>query len=134
MSEAGISRMFPAGLWPKLAAYVCCAYLSQSEEKTHSAPADSKANRIPPIPQNKSINLGRFTLSCCTCEPKITQIGPNVGTLFLEFSARHITLAGACHFGLRRCITLYLWVPLPLSPSFGDRVGTIFTRSASPNL
>ena len=35
----------------------------QSDEKMHCAPTDSKAGRIPPMPQNKSINVGRFTLS-----------------------------------------------------------------------
>jgi len=77
-SSDATARRSPYGFSPKFASYVIWAYLSQSDEKTHWAPTDSKANRKPPIPQNKSINFGRFTLSRCTCEPKITQIGPNV--------------------------------------------------------
>jgi hypothetical protein len=77
-SSDGMPRRSPCGFSPKFASYVIWAYLSQSDEKTHWAPADSKANRIPPIPQNKSINLGQFTLSHRTCKPKITQLGANV--------------------------------------------------------
>src|SRR5664280_2572284 len=81
-----MARRSPCGFSPKFASYVIWAYLSQSDEKTHWAPADSKANRIPPIPQNKSINLGEFTLSHRTCKPKITQLGANVSGVLLRVS------------------------------------------------
>src|SRR5664279_2788822 len=79
-----MARRSPCGFSPKFASYVIWAYLSQSDEKTHWAPADSKANRIPPIPQNKSINLGQFTLLHRTCKPKITQLGANVSGVLLR--------------------------------------------------
>src|SRR5271157_1282873 len=91
-SSDATARRSPCGFSPKFASYVTWAYLSQSEEKTHSAPADSKANRIPPIPQNKSTNFGRFTLLHRTCEPKITHIGPNASEALLEISIRLVAL------------------------------------------
>lgn len=60
MSKSGISQelifvISPEGCSPKLASYVLQASSSNSEEKTHLPPTDSKPNLIPPMPANKSI-------------------------------------------------------------------------------
>jgi len=107
MSEDATSRMLPAGVSPKLAAYVCCAYLSQSEENRHLQPAFSKPSLMPPIPQKRSTNV----YSDIALRPRVLR------------KAYRLLFGGANILSFTYTIVLRIWEPVQFLGIHEDNSG-----------